>query len=138
MTEQLTHTLYLSLQNAVPFCTEVCRCPNLLSPVSCLGKIMFTLLRDILSLLMAMSHVTVTVAVISLFSKLSAILPESHFLLPRKELHACMHAQSCTALCNPVDCSLPGYSIPPGSSIQGISQARIVEWVAIPFFRGSS
>ena len=59
MTEQLTHTLYLSLQNAVPFCTEVHRCPNLLSPVSCLGKIMFTLLRDILSLLMAMSHLLV-------------------------------------------------------------------------------
>ena len=56
MTEQLTYTLYLSLQNTVPFCTEVHRCPNLLSPVSCLGKIMFMLLRDILSLLMAMSH----------------------------------------------------------------------------------
>ena len=35
-------------------------------------------------------------------------------------------------VCNPVDCS------PPGSSIQGILQARIPEWVAISFSRGSS
>ena len=34
--------------------------------------------------------------------------------------------------CNPIDCSLPG------SSVQGISQARILEWVAISFSRGSS
>ena len=40
--------------------------------------------------------------------------------------------QSCPALCNPVDCSLPG------SSIHGILQARILEWVAIPSSRGSS
>ena len=41
-------------------------------------------------------------------------------------------AQSCPTLCNPMDCS------PPGSSVHGISQARILEWVAIPFFRGYS
>ena len=41
-------------------------------------------------------------------------------------------AQSCLALCDPVDCS------PPGSSVRGILQARILEWVAIPFSRGSS
>ena len=35
-------------------------------------------------------------------------------------------------LCDPVDCS------PPGSSVHGISQARIQEWVAISFSRGSS
>ena len=40
-------------------------------------------------------------------------------------------AQSCPTLCNPMDCS------PPGSSIQGILQARILEWVAIPFFISS-
>ena len=33
---------------------------------------------------------------------------------------------------NPMDCS------PPGSSVHGILQARILEWVAIPFSRGSS
>ena len=41
-------------------------------------------------------------------------------------------AQSCPTLCDPVDCSLPG------SSVHGISQARILEWVAIFFPRRSS
>ena len=41
-------------------------------------------------------------------------------------------AQSCPTLSDPIDCSLPG------SSIHGISQARILEWVAIFFSRGSS
>ena len=34
--------------------------------------------------------------------------------------------QLCPALCNPMDCS------PPGSSVHGILQARILEWVAMP------
>ena len=41
-------------------------------------------------------------------------------------------AQSCPTLCNPMYCS------PPVSSIYGILQARILEWVAISFSRGSS
>ena len=41
-----------------------------------------------------------------------------------------MRAQLCPALSNPMDCS------PPGSSIYGIFQARILEWVAMPSFRG--
>ena len=40
--------------------------------------------------------------------------------------------QLCPTLCNPVDCSLPG------SFLHGILQARILEWVAISFSRGSS
>ena len=40
--------------------------------------------------------------------------------------------QACLTLCNPIDCS------PPGSSVHGILQARILEWVAISFFKGSS
>ena len=46
-----------------------------------------------------------------------------------------VHAKSphlCLTFCNPVDCS------PPGSSVHGILQARILEWVAMPFSRGSS
>ena len=46
-------------------------------------------------------------------------------------LHACV-LQSCPTLCDPMDCS------PPGSSVQGILQARILEWVALPSSRGSS
>ena len=41
-------------------------------------------------------------------------------------------AQSCPTLCNPMDCS------PPGSSVRGILQARVLEWVAIPFSRAAS
>ena len=44
----------------------------------------------------------------------------------------CLVAQSCRTLCNPVGCSLPG------SSVHGISQARVLEWVAISSTRGSS
>ena len=40
--------------------------------------------------------------------------------------------QSCPTLCDPMNCSLPG------SSVHGIFQARILEWVAISFSRGSS
>ena len=41
-------------------------------------------------------------------------------------------AQLCLTLCNPMDCSLPS------SSVHGILQARILEWLAIPFSRGFS
>ena len=41
-------------------------------------------------------------------------------------------AQSCPTLCNPMDCSLSG------SAIHGIFQARVLEWIAISFSRGSS
>ena len=43
-----------------------------------------------------------------------------------------MFAQLCLSLCNPMDC------IPPGFSIHGIFQARILEWVAISYSGGSS
>ena len=46
--------------------------------------------------------------------------------------HLCSVAQSYLTLCNPTDCS------PPSSSVHGISQARILEWVAISLSRGSS
>ena len=39
--------------------------------------------------------------------------------------------QSCLTLCDPMDCNLPG------SSVHGILQARMLEWVAMPFSRGS-
>ena len=44
----------------------------------------------------------------------------------------CLAAKSCLTLCEPMNCSLPG------SSVHGISHVRILEWVAISFFRGSS
>ena len=48
-------------------------------------------------------------------------------------MHVCvLVAQSCPTLCNPMDGS------PPGSSVHGILQARILKWIAIPFSRRSS
>ena len=41
-------------------------------------------------------------------------------------------AQSCPTVCDPMDCS------PPASSVHGIFQGRILEWVTIPFSGGSS
>ena len=45
---------------------------------------------------------------------------------------ASVRAQSCLTFCDPMNCS------PPGFSVQGILQARILEWVAISYSRGSS
>ena len=62
-------------------------------------------------------------------------------LIPvRDQLHPvlCLVTQSCLTLCDPMDCS------PPGSSVHGILQSRILEWILFlenifyPFSRGSS
>ena len=59
-----------------------------------------------------------------------------HLFLGRKAMinlaAAAKLLQLCPTLCDPMDCSLPG------SSIHGILQARILEWAAIFFSRGSS
>ena len=47
-------------------------------------------------------------------------------------LNYCLCAQSCLTVCNPMDCS------PPVPSVHGIIQARILEWIAISYSRGSS
>ena len=44
----------------------------------------------------------------------------------------CSVTQLCLTLCDPMDCSLPG------SVVYGILQARLLEWVAIPFSREST
>ena len=50
----------------------------------------------------------------------------------RSPYHVCIRAQSHSALYDPMDCSLPG------SSVHIIFQARVLEWVAIPFSKISS
>ena len=50
----------------------------------------------------------------------------------RKKVKESEVAQLCPTLCDPMDCSLPG------SSLHGILQAGVLEWVAIAFSRGSS
>ena len=49
----------------------------------------------------------------------------------RANVFLCVYAQSLQTLCGPLDCS------PRGSSLHGISQARVLEWVAISSSRGS-
>ena len=46
--------------------------------------------------------------------------------------HSCKVSSVCLTVCDPMDCS------PPGSSVHGTSQARILEWVAISSSKGSS
>ena len=52
-----------------------------------------------------------------------------HYFMPESESEV---IQSCRTLCDPMGCS------PPGSSIHGILQARVLEWSAISFCKGSS
>ena len=56
----------------------------------------------------------------------------STYFLPWQTQERKKVALSCLTLCHPMNCT------PPGSSVHGILQARILEWVAIPFSRGSS
>ena len=58
----------------------------------------------------------------SLTQKAVAILSVAGFLL----FNTCMLLQSCLTLCGPMNCS------PPGSSVRGALQARILEWVVMP------
>ena len=51
---------------------------------------------------------------------------------PSNSCCCCLVAKLCLTLFDPMDCS------PPGSSVHGISQERIMEWVAMPSSRGSS
>jgi len=60
-------------------------------------------------------------------------MPHGQSNCHRKSTIMGMHVCSVMSdFCNPMDCS------PPGSSVHGISQARILEWVAISFSRRSS
>ena len=66
-------------------------------------------------------------------TNLDSVLKSRDITLPTK-VHIVKESEvalSCPTLGNPMDCSLPG------SSIHGIFQARILEWVAISFSRGS-
>ena len=76
-------------------------------------------------------EVNVTVTASDLVSKcnLLYVLPS---LTPLKGNVLWMHAQSCLTLCDPMNCNLPG------SSVHGIFQLRILEWVFISLSRGSS
>ena len=88
-------------------------------------------------------HLTVHLKMVKMVKKILYVFfyITTHLFLGRKAMTnlwvcvcvcVCEVAQSCPTLCNPVDCS------PPDSSVHRILQARILEWVAISFSRGSS
>ena len=58
--------------------------------------------------------------------------PERQIKVVKRILCCGLVTKLCPTLCDPMDCS------PPGSSVHGICQARILEWVAFPFSRASS
>ena len=68
-------------------------------------------------------------------SRLTVLLVSMSFMLPAWRgigYCACEYAQSCPTLCSPLDCN------PPGSSVHGMFQAKILELAAISYSRGSS
>ena len=82
-----------------------------------------------------LNHYTEEAEVEQLYEDLQDLLE----LTPKKDVlfiigaaAAAKSLQSCPTLCNPMDCS------PQGSSVHGIFQARVLEWVTISFSRGSS
>ena len=66
------------------------------------------------------------------FSVSSLVLALCVFSLIPDHFLCVLVTRMCPTLCDPMDCS------PPSSSVHGILQARILEWVVIPFSRGSS
>ena len=72
-------------------------------------------------------------AIMYLYSSLQIVSSVPLFWTPHIWVMLCAKSlQSCLTLRDPMDCS------PPGSSIHGILQTKILEWVAMPSSRGSS
>ena len=87
---------------------------------------MICILEDITSITPFSPHLSFSSIYTSKMESLSHLPLIKHFHF------SCLVAQSCLTLYYPLDCSLPD------SSVHGIFQARILEWVAISFSRGSS
>ena len=87
----------------------------------------FQMLLQVIFYFLLIFHTPIFDCLISFLSLLKK--PKFSFF---KNGEMCVCAQSYLTLCDTMDCSLPG------SSVHGILQARILEWVAISFSRGSS
>ena len=74
---------------------------------------------------MSLDFIWHSLATISMNNYLNSRCSINLFL--KTDATAAKSLQSCSTLCDPIDCS------PPGSSVSGILQARILEWVAISF-----
>ena len=69
---------------------------------------------------------------VCLFSLIMYVILKYTHTHTHSHTHCYLVAKSCLTLCNLMDCRLSG------SSVRGISQTRILEWLAISFSRGSS
>ena len=76
------------------------------------------------------AHITSLKPLLSTSSWVSSPLPRSQVLYKSFKVKVVV-TQLCLTLCDPMDCSLPGFTV------HGLLQARILEWVATPFCRGS-
>ena len=75
------------------------------------------------------SHFTQPLFILRLRKDPGIRLPSSTYYFCLNFENNLLVAQSCPTLCDPMDCS------PPGSSVHGLLQEKILEWVAIPLSR---
>ena len=66
------------------------------------------------------------------FTRLSQSKSSNQIISITKDTVCAKSLQLCLTLCNPMDHS------PPGPCVHGILQAKILEWIAMPFSKGSS
>ena len=90
--------------------------------VSCGGGLSLHLVEDPLVLVSHFRDFAVTLSNVEIHWRVLSISMKVKVLV----------TQSCLTLCDHMDCS------PPPSSVHGILPARMLEWVAMPFSRGSS
>ena len=95
---------------------------------------MFSLEADVVTpnYLFLPIHVTIALALYLLFLLPGTAVVNHCTFFPGSFFCCCLVAKLCLTLCDPMDCSLPGFSV------RGVSQARILDWVAISFSSGSS
>ena len=83
--------------------------------------------REFLILMKSNSNTSLSWIILALYLKTSYQIQGQLDFLLYYLLAAAKSLQSCPTLCDPMDCSIPGFSV------QGILQARTLEWVAISF-----
>ena len=103
-----------------------------MEPGICILTLQVIFMQSNWEMIVYLSHCTNFHDNMSLFRKSSHKRIPVSFHMPCLHMNERIHAQLCTTLCNPMDYSLPG------SSVHGISQARILEWASISLSRGSS
>ena len=101
------------------------------------ASLSFTISQRLLKLtsiesVMPSNHLTFCCPLLLLPSIFPRISVFSNETAPHMDILCAKSPQSCPTLCGPMDCS------PPGSSVHGILQGRLLEWVAMPSARGSS